>query len=211
MRLERPEHVPAAEWEFAIRIARLQVGRLVRGLPFWIDGEAVRAEAAVALYRTAAAWDPARGRFSTYAAWRVRGFLIDEVRRQSPWPRGLQEARDRGEWLPWLEAPASLEHATQGEVCLAELLADARPGPEAEVLLRLCPEPPAEEGELARRLAALAPGVKAAVLLRESGRTWREVAAAIGGSEKRARSCYRQGLAALREMGAGALPLVAAF
>jgi RNA polymerase sigma factor (sigma-70 family) len=61
--------------------------RLVKkfGLPFWIDIDEMISCGYIGLCKAALAFDPERGRFETYATFRIRGTIIDDfLRRQAP-------------------------------------------------------------------------------------------------------------------------------
>ena len=70
-----------------MRIVEPICKRLVKrfGLPFWIDLEEMVSCGYVGLVRAALKFDPARGKFETYATFRIRGHVIDDfLRRHAP-------------------------------------------------------------------------------------------------------------------------------
>jgi RNA polymerase sigma factor (sigma-70 family) len=72
---------PLALFESHLRHATLSARRIARRLPRCVRREDVEAAALCGLWRAALAWDPGRGLlFWTYAAWRVRGEVLDALR-----------------------------------------------------------------------------------------------------------------------------------
>lgn len=64
------------------------LGRLVVGLPGFIDVENLEAAGILGLVEAAAQFDPARGvEFQTFAYHRIRGAMLDELRRNCPLPQ----------------------------------------------------------------------------------------------------------------------------
>lgn len=59
--------------------------RLARRLPDWVDGENLQSAGVVGLIEAAQSFDESRGVvFKTYSYPRIRGAMIDEIRRNSP-------------------------------------------------------------------------------------------------------------------------------
>lgn len=77
------EHVP---------LLRHIVGRMAFDLPGGIDRDDLFGIGMLGLLAAADSWDPGRGfAFSTYAFPRIRGAILDELRRQDFLPRGRRE------------------------------------------------------------------------------------------------------------------------
>lgn len=77
------EHVP---------LLRHIVGRMAFELPGGMDRDDLFGFGMLGLLGAADSWDPARGfAFSTYAYPRIRGAILDELRRQDFLPRGRRE------------------------------------------------------------------------------------------------------------------------
>lgn len=68
------------------------IGRLVGGLPPGVDVENLEAAGVLGLVEAAAKFDPTRNaQFKTFAYIRVRGAILDELRRNSPLPQQVIE------------------------------------------------------------------------------------------------------------------------
>jgi RNA polymerase sigma factor for flagellar operon FliA len=68
------------------------IGRLIGDLPPGVDRENLEAAGALGLVEAAAKFDPTRTvQFKTYAFRRVRGAILDELRRNSPFPQQVLE------------------------------------------------------------------------------------------------------------------------
>lgn len=77
------EHVP---------LLRHIAGRMSLDLPSGVDREDLEAVGMLGLVAAADSWEPERGlQFSTYAYPRIRGAILDELRRQDFLPRGRRE------------------------------------------------------------------------------------------------------------------------
>lgn len=92
-------------------LVRHTIGRLLAQLPAGIDEENLCAAGTLGLVEAAHKFDPERGvKFEVFAAWRIRGAVLDELRRNCPAPQHLLERigaiRRAYANLP---APASLE------------------------------------------------------------------------------------------------------
>jgi RNA polymerase sigma factor for flagellar operon FliA len=193
------EHLP---------LVRHLVGKLTAELPPGLDVENLEAAGVLGLVEAAANYDPERqARFQTYAYLRVRGAVLDELRRNCPLPQPVLEklARVRKAYreLPAPAGVADLARATgltEDEV--ADCLAAARltrtlslPAGAREWPTRLGgegnrPEARLERAEEARlldeALAALPERERLAVTLyyREDLRL-KEISAVLGLSESR--------------------------
>ena len=68
------------------------VGRMALDMPSSVDREDLQGFGMIGLIRAADSWEPGRGlKFSTYAYTKVRGAILDELRRQDFLPRGRRE------------------------------------------------------------------------------------------------------------------------
>ncbi|MBI3408758.1 MAG: sigma-70 family RNA polymerase sigma factor [Planctomycetes bacterium] len=77
------EHLP---------LVRHTVGRLLAQLPRSVDAENLEAAGMLGLVEAAAKFDPQRGvKFETFATYRIRGAVFDELRRNSPLSQHLLE------------------------------------------------------------------------------------------------------------------------
>jgi RNA polymerase sigma factor for flagellar operon FliA len=77
------EHIP---------LLRHIVGRVSVDLPSSVDRDDLYGIGMVGLISAADSWDPTRGlKFSTYAYTRVRGAMLDELRKSDFLPRGRRE------------------------------------------------------------------------------------------------------------------------
>ncbi len=77
------EHVP---------LLRHIVGRMSFDLPSRVDRDDMHGYGMLGLIAAADSWDPSRGlAFSTYAYTRIRGAILDELRRADFLPRGRRE------------------------------------------------------------------------------------------------------------------------
>lgn len=71
-------------------LVRLQAGRLALGLPPLINREDLLHSGVLGLLEALQRYDPSRGvKFETYASWRIRGAMLDELRRNCWLPRSL--------------------------------------------------------------------------------------------------------------------------
>ncbi len=67
-------------------------GRMVLDLPSSVDREDLIGHGMVGLIQAADSWEPSRGlKFSTYAYTKIRGAILDELRKQDFLPRGRRE------------------------------------------------------------------------------------------------------------------------
>ncbi len=87
------------------------LGRLVVDLPNGVDVENLEAAGVLGLVEAAGQFDPARGiAFTTYSFPRIRGAIIDELRRNSPLSHRMhQRWRIIREAYPLIEPPVSPE------------------------------------------------------------------------------------------------------
>lgn len=68
------------------------LGRLVGGLPAGVDVENLESAGVLGLVEAAGKFDPARNaQFKTFAYLRIRGAVLDELRRNSPLPQHVME------------------------------------------------------------------------------------------------------------------------
>jgi RNA polymerase sigma factor for flagellar operon FliA len=68
------------------------IGRLVGGLPPGVDVENLESAGVLGLVEAASKFDPTRNaQFKTFAYMRVRGAILDELRRNSPLPQHMLE------------------------------------------------------------------------------------------------------------------------
>lgn len=68
------------------------IGRLVGGLPPGVDVENLESAGVLGLVEAAGKFDPTRNaQFKTFAYMRVRGAILDELRRNSPLPQHMLE------------------------------------------------------------------------------------------------------------------------
>lgn len=68
------------------------IGRLIGGLPSGIDVENLESAGVLGLVEAAAKFDPTRNaQFKTFAYMRIRGAILDELRRNSPLPQHMLE------------------------------------------------------------------------------------------------------------------------
>jgi RNA polymerase sigma factor FliA len=73
-------------------LVRHTVGRLIAHLPNGLDLDNLEAAGVLGLVEAANHFDPERGvRFEVFAAWRIRGAVFDELRRNCPLPQHLLE------------------------------------------------------------------------------------------------------------------------
>lgn len=68
------------------------VGRMTMHLPPGVDRDNLRSAGVLGLVEAAGKFDPVRGiKFETFASWRIRGAVLDELRRNCPVPQQLLE------------------------------------------------------------------------------------------------------------------------
>lgn len=73
-------------------LVRHTLGRLLAQLPPGVDQENLISAGTLGLVEAAAKFDPERGvKFEIYATWRIRGAVLDELRRNCPLPQQLLE------------------------------------------------------------------------------------------------------------------------
>jgi RNA polymerase sigma factor for flagellar operon FliA len=108
-------------------LVRHVLGRLAIELPPGIDLENLEAAGALGLVEAAQHFDPTLNvQFKTYAYTRIRGAMLDELRRNSPLPQHMQEkvalvARA----YAGLPAPVTLEQLCQATGLSSDDVADA--------------------------------------------------------------------------------------
>lgn len=115
-----------------LSLVRHLVGKLVAELPQGIDVENLESAGVLGLVEAAHRFDPERGvQFKTYAYTRIRGAVLDELRRNSPLPQHMlqQMARVRQayeELPPPVTTHALAVAAGMSEVEVADCLAAIR-------------------------------------------------------------------------------------
>lgn len=124
---EARDHLVEAHLPFARHI----LGKLIGGLPPGIDEENLEGAALLGLVEAAQQFDHQRGtQFSSFAYPRIRGAILDELRRNSPLPQAVLQKwstiREACERLPPPVTPELLALATGLEVteiedCLAAI------------------------------------------------------------------------------------------
>jgi len=113
------EHVP---------LLKHIVGRMALDLPGSVDRDDLQGFGMIGLIKAADSWEPGRGlKFSTYAFTKVRGAILDELRRQDFLPRGRREkVRELDDTVGRLEqrngvAPSPEEIAAEMDSTLEEI------------------------------------------------------------------------------------------
>lgn len=77
-------------------LVRHTLSRLLAFLPSGLDVENLESAGTLGLVEAAGKFDPERGvKFETFAAWRIRGAVLDELRRNCPLPQHLLERLGR--------------------------------------------------------------------------------------------------------------------
>ena len=99
------------ELEQARLLAARIAAQVAGNAPYWIDSEVFEPEAQLAVLRAAEGFQRRRNaHFTTVARTFVRRALVDEIRRQSPWPRSQQALRPKSGKVPgWLLPARSLD------------------------------------------------------------------------------------------------------
>ncbi len=108
-------------------LVRHVIGRLMAQLPASIDQENLESAGVLGLVEAAASFDRERGtQFSTYAYARIRGAVLDELRRNCPLPQHMLErlARVRKAYAE-LPAPVSVEALSAATGLSLEEVADS--------------------------------------------------------------------------------------
>jgi RNA polymerase sigma factor for flagellar operon FliA len=85
------------------------LGRVIGGLPDFVDSESLESAGILGLVEAATQFDPSRGvEFRTFAHHRIRGAILDELRRNCPLPQQVLK-----QWSALRQAWEKLgEHAT---------------------------------------------------------------------------------------------------
>jgi len=66
------------------------LGKMLGGLPDYVDSENLESAGILGLVEAAGQYDPSRGTaFTTFAHQRIRGAILDELRRNCPVPQGI--------------------------------------------------------------------------------------------------------------------------
>ncbi|HZT79872.1 MAG TPA: sigma-70 family RNA polymerase sigma factor [Gemmataceae bacterium] len=107
-------------------LVRHVLGKLIAGLPPGVDVENLEAAGVLGLVEAANGFDPERGtQFKTFAYLRIRGAVLDELRRNCPLPQHVLErialVRQAHESLP---APVSVEALAAATGLTADEVAD---------------------------------------------------------------------------------------
>jgi RNA polymerase sigma factor for flagellar operon FliA len=92
-------------------LVRHTLGRLLAQLPPGLDVDNLESAGTLGLVEAASRFDPDRGvKFEAYAGWRIRGAILDELRRNCPLPQHILErvAKLRNAYQE-LPAPVSVE------------------------------------------------------------------------------------------------------
>lgn len=107
------------------------LGRMLAGLPEFVDNDNLEAAGTLGLVEAAGQFDPGRGvAFTTFAYQRIRGAILDELRRNCPLPQQILQQwariREASQHLPLPLTSESIARATGltvGEVedCLAAI------------------------------------------------------------------------------------------
>ena len=100
-----------------LSLVRHAIGRLLAELPPAVDVENLEAAGTLGLVEAATHFDPARGvKFKAYAYHRIRGAMLDELRRNCPLPQDVlvrvAKLRKAYEALPLPVTPEALSDAT---------------------------------------------------------------------------------------------------
>jgi RNA polymerase sigma factor for flagellar operon FliA len=75
-----------------LTLVRHVLGRLIGELPPGLDFENLEAAGVLGLVEAAARFDPTRdAQFPTFAYWRIRGAIVDELRRNSVFPQQVMD------------------------------------------------------------------------------------------------------------------------
>src|SRR5438105_15672875 len=75
-----------------LALVRHVIGKLVAGLPRGVDVENLESAGTLGLVEAAQQFDPDRGvAFKSYAYKRIRGAILDELRRNCPLPQEMME------------------------------------------------------------------------------------------------------------------------
>lgn len=109
-----------------LSLVRHIVGRLLAELPPGLDVENLHSAATLGLVEAANKFDPARGvEFTTFASPRVRGAVLDELRRNCPLPQEMMQrvARVRTAHRE-LKGPVSIEQLVEATGLLYDEVVD---------------------------------------------------------------------------------------
>jgi RNA polymerase sigma factor for flagellar operon FliA len=107
-------------------LVRHTLSRLVAHLPPGIDLENLEAAGTLGLVEAAGKFDGERGvKFETFATWRIRGAVFDELRRNCPLPRHLLERVGRvRQAYKQLPPPVSMEALASATGLMVEEVSD---------------------------------------------------------------------------------------
>ncbi len=100
-----------------LHCVRHVLGRIASGLPSFVDTDNLESAGMVGLVEAAANFDASRGvAFSTFASYRIRGAIYDELRRNCPLPQHVLE-----QWAnlknAWDRLGERANSATVAQVC----------------------------------------------------------------------------------------------
>lgn len=85
-----------------LHLVNMIVGKLVMDLPPHADIDDLYSAGRIGLWDAVRRYDPAKGAsFDTYARWRIRGAVMDELRRIDPLPRTIRERQQAAEQAVW--------------------------------------------------------------------------------------------------------------
>lgn len=185
--------VPPAAVEAYLPLVGAIARTLSRGLPSSVELNELINDGVIGLMGALQRYDPGRGvGFSTYAGHRIRGAMLDGLRRRDPVPRAFRGRRRAG-------GNGSGASAKGGGIQIVDLdSALALPADDASG-----PEDLALQADLVRRLrrglAALPPRDREVIVLRwVHGLPLRDVAARLSLSVTRTTEIQARGLARLR-------------
>jgi RNA polymerase sigma factor for flagellar operon FliA len=161
--------------ESHLRLVRHILGRLVAQLPAGVDVENLESAGTLGLVEAASKFDPERGiKFETYAYTRIRGAILDELRRNCPLPQHMLErvarVRRAYETVPPGATPDALAAAaglSEDELadCLAAMrltrMASWDAGDTLDARLAGRTESPDEQAERAEQKELLADAIEA--------------------------------------------------
>jgi RNA polymerase sigma factor FliA len=107
-------------------LVRHALARLVAHLPPGVDVDNLESAGVLGLVEAASKFDPERGvKFETFAAWRIRGAVFDELRRNCPLPQHLLEKLTRvRQAYKELPPPVTVEALAQATGLSVEEVAD---------------------------------------------------------------------------------------
>lgn len=106
-----------------IELVRDVLGRLAGNLPSFVDRDGMESAGMMGLLQAAENYDPAKGPFPQFAQKRIRGAMLDELRRSSGLPqkmlariKALNEARQQSAAPVSIETLAEKTEMTVGQI-----------------------------------------------------------------------------------------------